>query len=155
MAPPKPYTFWPITLLQKFIHAVGDHHWPRKIYGWSAQCGFFPLVYPWRPKAREQDMTGVFHNLAGRKGWGARFVPLWKLQKACRNAAQVRVEFLSTLAAVLLYSLCTQPWLATQITHGEPGQHPPDVSLVYFLSAMVSRLVLPLYFYHEKFYVLS
>ena len=30
IAPPNPYASWPITLLQKFIHAVGDHHRPRK-----------------------------------------------------------------------------------------------------------------------------
>jgi hypothetical protein len=29
--------FDPLHCYKKFIHAVGDHHWPRKIYGWSAQ----------------------------------------------------------------------------------------------------------------------
>jgi len=28
--------FDPLHCYKKFIHAVGDHHWPRKIYGWSA-----------------------------------------------------------------------------------------------------------------------
>ena len=26
----------PLHCYKKFIHAVGDHHWPRKIHGWSA-----------------------------------------------------------------------------------------------------------------------
>jgi hypothetical protein len=32
--------FDPLHCYKKFIHAVGDHHWPRKIYGWSAQPWF-------------------------------------------------------------------------------------------------------------------
>ncbi len=108
-----------------------------------------------------RDETGLVHlptrwsvhcNFTGdgkcnERGWACTTHPYqpglilpswWKVRQ------KAAVATLCTLCAVLLYSLCTQPWFATQITQGEPGQYPPDVSLVYYFkyNGLTTRLAL-------------